>query len=175
MGGCVKVRVDAQFGYWCYNDVVFDAYGINFFVQNMNWVLLALITAIFFGTYNFFIKVSAGHINQIVGAVILQIVAASVGGVVLLFLKMTHSPLAITSRGIWFALLAGIMVGLAEITSFYFFAKGVPASVGIPVVIGGSILVGALLGVAFLHETLTLIHYSAILLIIIGVVFLTAK
>lgn len=46
----------------------------------MNWILLALATAFFYGTYNVFIKISSGHINQIVGAVILQIVAALVGG-----------------------------------------------------------------------------------------------
>lgn len=46
----------------------------------MNWIVLALITATCYGAYNFFIKVSSGHINQIVGAVILQIVAALLGG-----------------------------------------------------------------------------------------------
>lgn len=46
----------------------------------MNWILLAITSSIFFGAYNFFIKIASGHINQIVGAVILQIVAAVVGG-----------------------------------------------------------------------------------------------
>jgi len=59
----------------------------------MNWILLAIITAIFYGMYNVFIKVSSGHINQIAGAVVLQIVAALVGGVILFVLKITHSPL----------------------------------------------------------------------------------
>jgi len=46
----------------------------------MNWIFLALVTAVFYGAYNVFIKISSGHINQIVGAVILQIVAALLGG-----------------------------------------------------------------------------------------------
>lgn len=139
----------------------------------MNWIFLAIITAIFFGAYNFFIKVSSGHINQVLGAVILQFVATLVGGAALLFLKMTHSPITITSKGVWFAILAGVMVGLAEITSFYVFSKGVPASVGIPIIIGGSILIGAVLGLTLLKETLNPIHYLAIVLIVIGTVLLT--
>jgi len=66
------------------------------------------------------------------------------------------------------------MVGLAEITSFFVFSKGVPVSVGIPIIIGGSVLVGAVLGLTFLKETLNPIHILAVLLIVSGVVLLTA-
>lgn len=141
----------------------------------MNWILLAITTAIFYGAYNVFIKVSSGHINQIVGAVILQIVAALVGVIILLILKITNSPLVISQKGVWFAVLAGIMVGLAEITSFYVFSRGVPVSTGIPIIIGGSVLVGAVLGLTFLKETLTPIHYLAIALIVAGVIILSTK
>jgi len=140
----------------------------------MNWIFLALITAVFYGVYNFFIKVSSGHINQIVGAVILQIVAALLGGIILLLMKMTNSPLEISQKGVLFAVLAGIFVGLAEITSFFVFSKGISASIGIPIIIGGSILIGAILGLTFLKETINPIHILAILLIVGGVVLLTA-
>ena len=132
-------------------------------------------TAIFYGAYNIFIKVSSGHINQIVGAVILQIVAALLGGIILLIMKMTNSPLEISWKGVWFAVLAGVFVGLAEITSFFVFSKGVSASVGIPIIIGGSVLVGAVLGLTFLKETINPIRYLAIALIIAGVVILSTN
>ncbi len=132
-------------------------------------------TAGFYGAYNVFIKVASGHINQIVGAVILQVVAALLGGVILLIMKMTNTPLEISQKGVWFAVLAGVFVGLAEITSFFVFSKGVSASVGIPIIIGGSILVGAVLGLTFLKETINPIHYLAIALIIVGVVILSTK
>lgn len=141
----------------------------------MNWIFLALMTAVFYGAYNVFIKVSSGHINQIVGAVILQVVAALLGGIILLIMKMTNSPLEISPKGVWFAVLAGVFVGLAEITSFFVFSKGVSASVGIPIIIGGSILVGAVLGLTFLKETLNPIHILAIALIVAGVVILSTK
>lgn len=141
----------------------------------MNWIFLAILTAVFYGVYNVFIKISSGHINQIVGAVILQMVATVVGGVILIILKMTNSPMEISQKGIIFSILAGIFVGLAEITSFFVFSKGVSASIGIPIIIGGSILVGAVLGLVFLKETLNPFHYLAIALIIAGVVILSTK
>lgn len=141
----------------------------------MDWIILIFLTAIFFGVYNFFIKVSAGNINQIVGAVILQVVATLMGGAVLIYLKLINTPLHLSSKGILFAILAGIFVGLAEITSFYVFSKGISASVGIPIIVGGSVLVGALLGIVFLKESLNLIQYLAMAMIIAGITLLFVK
>lgn len=141
----------------------------------MHWILLAVLTAVCFGAYNIFIKLSSGHINQIVGAVILQVVAAFLGGFILLGLKWSNSSMEVTQKGILFAILAGVAVGLAEILSFYVFSKGIPASLGIPVIIGGTVVVGAVLGVLFLKETLNWTQLLAIALIISGVILLTSK
>ncbi|MCB0652224.1 MAG: EamA family transporter [Saprospiraceae bacterium] len=141
----------------------------------MHWIFPAIMTAVFFGAYNVFIKLASGHINQIVGAVILQVVAALLGGLILLILKTTDQPLEISQKGINYALLAGVFVGLAEITSFYVFSKGISASVGIPIIIGGSVLVGAILGLTFLKESLGPVQYFAIALIVTGVVLLSVR
>jgi transporter family protein len=141
----------------------------------MHWILLAVMTAVFFGAYNVFIKMASGHINQIVGAVILQVVAALLGGIILLVLKISDSPLEVSSRGVILAVLAGIFVGLAEITSFYVFSRGISASVGIPIIIGGSVVVGAVLGVLFLKESLNWTQLFAIGMIVAGVVLLSSK
>lgn len=138
----------------------------------MSWIALAILTAFFYGVYNFFIKVASGSIHQIVGAVFLQLGAAIVGASVLLFLKLNHTPLLLSGRGVFYSIVAGVFVGLAEITSFMVFSKGVPASSGIPVIVGGSIIFGALLGMIFLKEVLTPLHYLAIVLVIVGVVLL---
>lgn len=141
----------------------------------MNWILLAVLTAVLYGAYNFFIKLSSGHINQIVGAMILQIVAALVGASILLYLKLTHATFAISSKGVTYAVIAGVMVGLAEIASFFLFSKGIPASTGIPIIIGGSVIVGAALGLLFLKESFGLLQFFALILIVVGVVILTSK
>lgn len=140
----------------------------------MNWILLAIITAIFYGMYNFFIKISSGSINQVVGAVILQLVAAVLGVITLLVLKIIGTEFTISQKGVWFAILAGLMVGLAEILSFFVFSKGAPISVGTAIIIGGSVVVASVIGF-FLKENVSLLNLFGILAIVIGIVLLTAK
>src|SRR3989344_4311176 len=138
----------------------------------MTWIFLAFTTAAFLGIYSFFIKISSGYINQIAGAVILQAVAILVGGIGFLILKFTGNVIEISNKGILYAILAGLFIGLAEIATFFLFKKGITLSAGLPIIIGGSVIFGSLLGVLFLKEVLTPIHFLAILLIIVGIVLL---
>lgn len=134
-----------------------------------NWIFLALITACFYALYNIFIKMASAHINEVVGAVILQVVAFALGGGWLLYQKMNGMPVSFTSKGVTLAVIAGIFVGLAEIFSFIVFAKGVSASAAIPVIIGGSVLIAALIGYLWLKETITLSHAVGLLLVVGGI------
>ena len=139
----------------------------------MSWIILTFITAVFFGVYSFFIKMSSGHINQIAGALILQAVATLVGGISLLFLKFTNSPIEISNKGVFYAILAGLFIGLAEIATFFVFSKGITLSTGLPIIVAGSVVFGSLLGILFLKkEVLTPIHLLAMLLVIIGIALL---
>jgi bacterial/archaeal transporter family protein len=140
----------------------------------MPWIILIVLTALFFGLYNFFIKMSAGQIHQILGAVILQAVALLLGGAALLLLKWRGVAVDFSAKGMVYAILAGVFVGLAEITSFYVFSKGINASVGIPVIVGGTVLVGAVLGIVFLKESVSWIQLAGIACILIGVAILAS-
>lgn len=138
----------------------------------MDAISLAILTAGFYGAYNFFIKLASGNVHQIVGAVILQIVAALLGGALLLYLVMTKETFLITSKGVQQAIWAGVFVGLAEIASFYVFSKGFSASVGIPVIVGGTVFFGAVLGILFLKETLTLSQIAGLGLMVAAIVLI---
>ncbi|KAA9325822.1 EamA family transporter [Hymenobacter busanensis] len=138
----------------------------------MPWLLLALLTALSLAFYNFFIKLAADHVPAAVGAVVLQLVAAALGGVWLVRLKLQGQPLPISSQGLWLAALAGLGVGLAEILTFVVFSRGVPSSVGTPVIVGGSVLLTAVLGLVVLRETLTLPQVLGLLLIVGGIALL---
>lgn len=135
----------------------------------MSWIYLALITACFYALYNIFIKLASAHIHEIAGAVILQVVAFVLGAAWLIYLKINHVPLKVNSKGIGLAVLAGIFVGLAEIFSFIVFSKGIPASAGVPVIIGGSMLIAAVIGFLWLKESLTLTNVLGLFLIIGGI------
>ncbi len=135
----------------------------------MQLIILLIITALFFALYNIFIKAASGSIHQILGAVILQVTAAVIGGIALLYLKGAKPPFPFTKEGIYYSLLAGIFVGLAEILSFYVFSKNVNASVGIPIIIGGTIFFSVLIGVFFLREKVAFPDMVGLFLILAGV------
>jgi transporter family protein len=141
----------------------------------MSWILLTLFIAVSYGAYNFFIKLSSSHINQIAGAVILQLVALLAGIGALAFLKLKNNPILVTREGVMHAVCAGIFVGLAEILTFYFFSTGSSASRGIPIIIGGSIMFGALFGLVFLRERLGISDWAGVFLILAGVILLTMQ
>lgn len=137
-----------------------------------DWLPLALLTALCLALYNFFIKQASAHVPAAVGAVVLQLVAAALGAAWLLKLKLQGQPLAISGKGLGLAALAGLGVGLAEILTFAVFQRGVNASVGTPVIVGGSVLLTALLGLVVLREALSVPQAAGLLLIVAGIVLL---
>ena len=134
-----------------------------------NWLPLALLTALCLALYNFCIKLAANHLPPAVGAVVLQLVAAGLGAAWLLRLKLQGQPLPLTGRGLGLAALAGLGVGLAEILTFVLFQRGLRASVGTPVIVGGSVLLTALFGLLLLRETLTPGQAAGLVLVVVGI------
>ena len=137
-----------------------------------NWLPFALLTALCLALYNFFIKLASNHVSPAVGAVVLQLVAAALGGVWLLKLMLRGHPLALSGKGLGLAALAGLGVGLAEILTFVVFQRGVNSSVGTPVIVGGSVLLTAVLGLVVLRETLTFSQAGGLLFIVVGIALL---
>jgi transporter family protein len=138
----------------------------------LNWLPLALLTALCLALYNLFIKLAANEVPAAVGAVVLQLVAAGLGAVWLLRLKLQGQPLPLTGKGLGLAALAGLGVGLAEILTFVVYQRGLTASVGTPVIVGGSVLLTAVLGVVVLREGLSLSQAGGLLLIVAGIALL---
>lgn len=138
----------------------------------MPYVLLA-IAAVMFGLYNVFIKLSADHIQAVLGAVILQFVAAFLGLGLLLYFKYTDNiVLNVTPQGIGLAVLAGLAIGIVEILTFVIYARGVDVAVGNPLIVGGSLIVTTGIGWLFLREVLNPWQVAAVLSIVAGVLVL---
>lgn len=133
------------------------------------YVLLAL-AALMFGLYNVFIKLSADHIQAVLGAVILQFVAAFLGlGLLVYFKYVDNIALHITPRGVSLAMLAGAAIGIVEILTFIIYGRGVEVAVGNPLIIGGSLLITTGVGWLFLREVLNPWQLLAIACIVFGV------
>lgn len=134
----------------------------------MTYALLAA-AAIMFGLYNVFIKLSSSHIEPLLGAVILQLVALVVGGGLLIYARKDGAQLDFSGSGVLLSVLAGAAIGLVEILTFVIFSRGLPVAVGNPLIIGGSLLVTTSIGVFLLRETLSPMQLMGVLLIAGGV------
>ncbi|CAB9502450.1 EamA-like transporter family [Seminavis robusta] len=151
----------------------------------MVWIGPALVCALAYALYNIFIKKGSASINPILGGVILQFVAAILGCVLLGGVILYNTQLAQGGAegddeedflewdwtGVKWAILAGFAVGAAEMISFCVSGMGVQAMQSIPIIIGGSVMFGTVLGHLALGETLTPRGWSGVLLIAIGISF----
>ncbi len=138
----------------------------------MTYALVA-VAALMFGLYNVFIKLSADHIQAVLGAVVLQFVAAFIGLGMLAYLRLgTTVPLTLSGRGLLLSALAGVAIGLVEIASFVVYARGVAVAVGNPLIVGGSLVVTTGVGYLLLREQLDVVQLGAVGLIAAGVALL---
>ena len=134
------------------------------------WIGPALACALSYALYNLFIKRASASMDPIVGGVLLQIVAAALGaGLLVIQRARATAPLEVSKRGVRWAVAAGAAVGVAEILSFIISGLGVPASKSIPAIIGGSVLVGTLLGAVWLGEQLTIQGWVGVAFIALGI------
>jgi transporter family protein len=136
-------------------------------VPTGSWIPQALLCALSYALYNLFIKKASSSIDPILGGVILQFVAATLGSCLLLVTK--KSTTLTQAAGIKWAVAAGVAVGAAEILSFLISSMGVPAMQSLPIVVGGSVLLGTLLGTFWLKEALSLRGWLGVLFIAGGI------
>jgi len=135
--------------------------------------LLLVLAALMFGLYNVFIKLSADHIQAVLGAVILQFVAAFLGLGLLAWMKLAGTEaIHANPRGVLLALLAGVAIGLVEVLTFVIYGRGVDVAVGNPLIIGGSLVVTTGIGVWLLRESLNPVQMLAISLVVAGLALL---
>mmetsp|Transcript_25590 Transcript_25590/g.38776 ORF Transcript_25590/g.38776 Transcript_25590/m.38776 type:complete len:392 (+) Transcript_25590:155-1330(+) len=136
------------------------------------WILPALTCAAAYAFYNIFIKKGSNSIHPILGCVILQFVAALLGSAlmgIIMLTKGVQSVIQYDAKGLKWAICAGLAVGTAEMLSFVVNGMGVDATQSIPVTIGGSVMFGAVLGMALLNEVLMLHGWIGVSMLIIGI------
>jgi transporter family protein len=136
------------------------------------WIVPALCCALAYALYNIFIKKGSSHINPVLGGVILQLVAAVLGISLLSFLVVKEGGAEVIvydMEGVQWAVLAGLAVGVAEIVSFFVSSLGVQAMQSIPIIIGGSVMFGTVMGAVALHEELSYRGWLGVVLISLGI------
>lgn len=148
-------------------------------------VLLAAVTVLYAG-YNLFIKVAGGHVppaatTTILATLCLQLAALFASVVFLSILVLRGGQVFSLSPGAYlWATLAGLCIGGAEIGYLYLFgglglAKPMAASIAIPTIVSGTIVIALLFSAIVLKETIAWNQILGSVLIVLGIVFLFLK
>ena len=141
-------------------------------LELVDWIGPAIACAMAYALYNVFIKKGSDTMNPVLGGVILQIVAMILGSSFLgIFLRAGfYDILRYDMKGILWACLAGLSVGTAEILSFYVSSLGVPVSISTSTVVGGSVVLGSMIGWIALGDIITFGSGFGVLFVLCGVV-----
>jgi transporter family protein len=136
----------------------------------MNPIIFAIIAAVAFGLWTVFHRLAAPHVNQVIGAIIVSLVAVLLGGLVWLFQK--HPDQYVTNwKGWLFLILAGLAAFLIDFFALKTYGSGLPVTIGGPIIIGGSIAIATLIGF-LMGDSVTAIKLFGILLLASGAAIL---
>lgn len=142
-------------------------------------VLLALVTVLYAG-YNLLIKVSTGHVPAATTTIILATMALQAAALMVsvvftgaLVLQGGHQ-FRLTPAAYAWALAAGLCIGAAEVGYFYLFGgighgRPVDASVAIPVIVSGTVVITVVVSHFVFRETLAWMQVLGAAMIVAGV------
>lgn len=149
----------------------------------MTGVLLLVTVTTLYAGYNLLIKLSASHVPEaatttIAATICLQIAALTTSLVfVIIAMARGGQTLQLTSGAYLWAAAAGLCIGGAEIAYFYLFGgiggiKPMAATVVIPTVVSGTILITVIAAYFIFSETLGMIQLAGLGCIVIGMLLL---
>lgn len=139
-------------------------------------ILISIVTiGALYGFYDFFIKLSAGRIDSTIGALVCQLF--SVLTIIFLFIYrryvLKNYLIKINWQGFMFVATAGILIGLALVSLFFFFTnKNEKAITAFPVITSLRNITLIFLGIIILKENFTFVKAIGFLFSLIGVYFL---
>lgn len=130
----------------------------------LSTALLIAITVLYAG-YNLFVKLSGNHVpstatSTVLATIVLQIAALIMSLFFLgLLLAKGGQSFQLTRTAYLWAAMAGICIGLAEIGYFYLFGgiaggKPVSASLAIPVIVSGTVVITMVFSFVVLKESI---------------------
>jgi transporter family protein len=129
-------------------------------------IVYVIIGALGTGLWNVFISSASRQMHPLLGALITELTAFSVGALIFLPVLSSGFP-RVSFKAVVMCMLAGLSVLLADFFILKAYKQGVPISIGGPIIIGGSIVVVTLMGL-FLGEKITWLKAVSILMIVCG-------
>jgi transporter family protein len=129
-------------------------------------IVYVIVGALGTGLWNVFISAASRQMHPLLGALITELTAFTVGALIFLPILGAGFP-RVPLRAVGLCMLAGLSVLLADFFILKAYRQGLPVSIGGPIIIGGSIVVVTLMGIV-LGERMTLLKAASIAMILCG-------
>lgn len=140
-----------------------------------NPIIYAIIAGISMGLWIIFHKLASEYVPQVMGAIIVSVVAVIAGLIILAFQKGEGLGFSWPLIGVLFVVCAGICAISLDIFTLKAFSMNLPASIGGPIIVGLGTALPPLIGVVFLKEPLDWQALIAIMLVMVGCTILATK
>ncbi len=151
----------------------------------LSFILLAAVTVLYAG-YNIFIKVSGDFVpatatTTVLATLCLQASAFLTSVIFLGYLWTREGQVfSLSPQTYLWAAIAGVCIGAAEIGYLYLFSgtglpAPMPASIAIPVIVSGTIIIAMMMSYLFFDETIGFNQLAGMALIISGMFLLFVK
>lgn len=138
----------------------------------MDWRILVLLTGIFMGIGDFFIKLGGDtKSNPVLLGLIFSIIACIPPTIYFLYIKGNRGGIALTKEGLIYAIVAGVCLGIVHVLFFTVYAKA-PVTIVVPAVKVGGLVFVSLLGIIILKDSITLIKALGFIMSIGGIYLL---
>jgi uncharacterized membrane protein len=141
----------------------------------MSWLYWAIITAVFYGLFDFFVKKTAGKVEDGLAAFIFNTVSAIVLVVYLAIGKYRGIKIFASTEGLIYNVIGGIFIALASITFIKVFSSGSNLSIGVAIVRIGMVILATLLGLFLLQEKLMFKQIIGIIIALFGLFLVLVK
>lgn len=139
----------------------------------MNWLVLLLISISGYGISNTLVRYYSVRISPILGAVLMTSGALATALIVLMMQSFSGGKIPIPAKDtILTGLLSGVFFTGAVLLYNTTLSRNVPLSIAIPILVGGIGVAGVIAGVAVFHESLSLMKFIGISVILVGTVLL---
>jgi len=102
----------------------------------MTWKLVALSTGVMYALYNTFVRLAAGKISDVYGALILEITATFLLGILMLIMSLRNAEVTqLTADGLKYMIAAGVCVAFLSVLHLSTFRLGGALSVAGPFIL----------------------------------------
>lgn len=134
------------------------------------WMLMALISAVCYGTNNIFLKLASGKVSDTLSALCIQALSLAVICTYFAYTRWIQGEgISWTRAGVLFAAGSGFMMGLGLIFLLAVFRMGGPISLAIPVLLSGQVVIAVVVGILFFKEGFSLTRVLGLAFCFLGI------